>query len=62
MNALVKKEIENNLRAINNDMNCIINGENLPDELIKMEFEGIRILVDYSEKLALEGESAIETI
>lgn len=50
MDALVKKEIENNLRAINNNMNCIINGENLPDELIKMEFEGIRILVDYSEK------------
>lgn len=62
MNALVKKEIENNLRAINNDMNGILNGENLPDELIKTGFDGIRILVDYSEKLALEGESAIEEI
>lgn len=62
MNALVKKEIENNLRAINNDMNGILKGENLPDELIKTGFDGIRILVDYSEKLALEGESAIEEI
>ena len=62
MNESVRKEIENNLRAINNDINVILSGENLPDEIIKTGFNGIRILVDYSEKLALEGESAIETI
>jgi hypothetical protein len=62
MNESVRKEIENNLRAINNDINVILSGENLSDEIIKTGFNGIRILVDYSEKLALEGESAIETI
>ena len=31
-------------------------------ELIKMEFDSIRILIDYCEKLAVEGESAIETL
>ena len=31
-------------------------------ELIKLEFESISSLIDYSEKLALEGESAIETL
>ena len=62
MNESVRKEIENNLRAINNDINVILSGENLSDEIIKTGFNGIRILVDYFEKLALEGESAIETI
>lgn len=62
MDALVKKELNKNLNAINNDLSAIINGETLTDELIKNGFSGIRILVDYCEKLALEGESAIETI
>lgn len=62
MDALVKKELEKNLNAINSDLSTIINGETLTDELIKNGFNGIRILVDYCEKLALEGTSAIETI
>lgn len=62
MDALVKKELNKNLNAINNDLSAIINGEALTDELIKNGFNGIRILVDYCEKLALEGEKAIERI
>lgn len=62
MDALVKKELEKNLNAINNDLSTIINGETLTDELIKNGFNGIRILVDYCEKLALEGANAIETM
>jgi len=62
VDALVKKELEKNLNAINNDLSTIINGETLTDELIKNGFNGIRILVDYCEKLALEGANAIETM
>lgn len=62
MDALVKKELEKNMNAINSDLSTIINGETLTDELIKNGFNGIRILVDYCEKLALEGANAIETM
>ena len=41
MNESVRKEIENNLRAINNDINVILSGENLSDEIIKTGFNGI---------------------
>lgn len=62
MDALVKKELEKNLKEINNNFGFVID-EKLPtNEIIKKEFEGIRILVDYCEKLALEGTNAIETI
>ena len=50
-----RKSIDENFRIIMEDK--------LPTaELIKLEFESIRSLIDYSEKLALEGESAIETL
>lgn len=62
MDALVKKELEKNLKAINEGLNCIINGEFPTEDLIKTELNGIRILTDYCEKLALEGVSAIENI
>ena len=31
-------------------------------ELIELVFESIRSLIEYSEKLAIEGESVIETL
>lgn len=62
MNELVKKELVKNVKAINNCLNYIVE-EKLPTkELIKLEFESIRCLIDYSEKIAIEGESAIETL
>ena len=62
MNEAVANEIKKQLKEINHNFEFIIN-EKLPtQDLIKLEFKGIRILVDYCEKLALEGESAIEEI
>ena len=61
MNELVKKIMEKNRKSINENFRIIME-DKLPTELIKLEFESIRILIDYSEKLALEGESAIETL
>lgn len=62
MNELVKKELEKNVKAINENLRIILEGKLPNAELIKMEFDGIRILIDYCEKLAVEGESAIETL
>ena len=62
MNELVKKELEKNVKAINENLGIILEGKLPNAELIKMEFDGIRILIDYCEKLAVEGESAIETL
>lgn len=62
MNELVKKEFEKNVRAINQNFDYVFNGVLSSDDNIKMEFESIRCLIDYCEKLALEGESAIETL
>ena len=62
MDALVKKELEKNVNMISQALNFITD-EKLPtDEIIKEEFNSVRILVDYCEKLALEGANAIETI
>ena len=36
--------------------------EGYEKEIIKIHFEGIRILVDYCEQLIVEGESAIEEL
>jgi len=62
MDALVRKEMEKNQKAINEGLSSIIEGKFPTDELIRTEFNGIRILIDYCEKLALEGVSAIEDI
>ena len=62
MNELVKKELEKNMKAINENLKIILEGKLPNAELIKMEFDSIRILIDYCEKLAVEGENAIETL
>lgn len=62
MNELVKKELEKNVKAINENLSIILEGKLPTAELIKMGFDCIRILIDYCEKLAVEGESAIETL
>ena len=62
MNELVKKELEKNMKVINENLRIILESEFPNAELIKMEFDCIRILIDYCEKLAVEGESAIETL
>ena len=62
MNELVKKELEKNMKAINENLKIILEGKLPTAELIKMEFDSIRTLIDYCEKLAVEGENAIETL
>lgn len=62
MNELAKKEFEKNVKAINQNLDFVVKGKLPTNELIKMQFDSIRILIDYCEKLALEGESAIQTI
>ena len=62
MNELVKKELEKNMKVINENLRIILESKFPNAELIKMEFDSIRILIDYCEKLAVEGESAIETL
>ena len=62
MNELVKKIMEKNRKAIDEIFRIIMEDKLPTAELIKLEFESIRSLIDYSEKLALEGESAIETL
>ena len=62
MNELVKKKMGKNRKAINENFRIIMEDKLPTTELIRLEFESIRSLIDYSEKLALEGESAIETI
>ena len=62
MNELVKKIMEKNRKAIDENFRIIMEDKLPTAELIKLEFESIRSLIDYSEKLALEGVSAIETL
>ena len=62
MNELVKKELEKNMKVINENLRIILEGKFPNAELIKMEFDSIRILIDYCEKLAVEGENAIENL
>ncbi len=61
MEVSVKREIEKNSKAIHDNMNIVLS-EDLKEENIKEVFKSIRILVDYTESLILNGSSAIEKI
>lgn len=51
MDENAKKKLEANVKAINRDLAKIVEGKLPTDELVKMQFEAIRILVDDCEKL-----------
>ena len=53
---------EKNIKAINENLCVIVEGKLSSEELIKLEFDSIRNLVDYSEKLALNGINVIEKL
>ena len=46
MNELVKKELEKNMKVINENLRIILEGKFPNAELIKMEFDSIRILIE----------------
>lgn len=61
MSEKVMKEMQKNIEEINKNFAFVLDG--LPTkEIVKLEFDGIRLLVDYCEQLALKGESAIENL
>ena len=62
MEILVKKQIEKNIKAINENLSIIVEGKLSSEELIKIEFDSIRNLIDYSERLVLNGIDAIEKL
>jgi hypothetical protein len=62
MDRLVKEEYDKQKNKIIKDLDFLSENDEISDELIKTGFDGIRILIDYCEKLAMEGVSAIETI
>lgn len=64
MNQELEKEIRKQIDALhfNTDMILRILNNDIPADIIKMHFSSIRILVDYCEKLAIEGEDAIEEL
>lgn len=62
MDALVRKELEKNLKAINENLYIIVEGKLSSEELIKLEFDSIRSLIDYSERLVLNGIESIEKL
>mgnify|MGYP003297553592 CR=1 FL=1 len=55
MSEAVKREIEINAKQIMRDLQTIIDGGMPTEDLTKTHFEGIRMLVDHCEKLALEN-------
>lgn len=54
MNENAKKKFDANVKAINRDLTKIVEGKLPTDELVKMQFEAIRILIDDCEKLVTE--------
>lgn len=56
----VKKELNRTIERINKDFSYIQDDRLSNDEIIKMHFDGIRVLVNYCENLALKGEEAIK--
>ena len=54
MNENAKKKFDANIKAINRDLAKIVEGKLPTDELVKMQFEAIRILIDDCEKLVIE--------
>lgn len=54
MNENAKKKFDANVKAINRDLTKIVEGKLPTDELVKIQFEAIRILIDDCEKLVIE--------
>lgn len=55
----VKKELELHVRELQHSIDNIVPYADTTEDVVKMNFESIRLLVDYCEGLSLEGELAM---
>ena len=60
MTEAVRKELKKNLDMINSGFENVILTDDIPKDIVKMQFDNIRMLIDYSERLVMDGESAID--
>ena len=60
MTDIVKNELERNVKELERCVEQIVAFTNTTEEIMKLNFESIRMLVDYCEGLSLEGEPAME--
>ena len=60
MDEATKRKFNANIKAVNRDLIEILEKRLPTDELIKLKFEGIRILIDDCQRLALKAKNEIE--
>lgn len=60
MTEIIKKELERNIRVLKSSIDDIIPLSDTTEEIVKLNFEAIRVLLDYCEQLSLEGETVME--
>lgn len=60
MTEAVRKELKKNLNMINSGFENVILTDDIPKDIVNMQFESIRMLIDYSESLVRDGETAID--
>lgn len=60
MTEIIKKELERNIRVLKSSIDDIIPLSDTTEEIVKLNFEAIRVLLDYCEQLSLEGEPVME--
>ena len=59
MTDIVKKELEQNIQQLKHCVDKIVFYADTTEEIVKLNFESIRMLVDYCEQLSLEGKPAM---
>lgn len=55
MTDIVKKELERNIQELKYCVDKIVFYADTTEEIVKLNFESIRMMVDYCEQLSLEG-------
>lgn len=60
MTDIVKNELERNVKELERCVELIVSYTNTTEEIIRLNFESIRMLVNYCEGLSLEGEPVME--
>lgn len=60
MTDIVKEELEQNIKELKRCVDKIVFYTDTTEEIMKLNFESIRMLVDYCEGLCVEGEPVAE--